>query len=84
MAAARVLAFKHTTVFEISYAYSICATKRFNFSFHLGNAKIQKHCLKREQESMKAFRRRFRINSSGSLPPTPALLQGGLKNNFNN
>ena len=36
MAAARVLAFKHITVFEISYTYSICATKRFNFSFHLG------------------------------------------------
>ena len=43
MAAARVLAFKHITVFEISYTYSICATKRFNFSFHLGNTKIQKH-----------------------------------------
>ena len=33
---------------------------------------------------MKAFRGRFGINSSGSLPPTPALLQGGLKNDFNN
>ena len=33
---------------------------------------------------MKAFRGKFGINSSGSLPPTPALLQGGLKNDFNN
>ena len=84
MAAARV-AFKRTTVIESSYTYSIRATKRFNVSFHLGNAKIQKHPFKKEsEESIKAFRGRFGINSSGSLPPTPALLQGGLKNDFNN
>ena len=33
---------------------------------------------------MKAFWGRFGINSSGRLPPTAALLQGGLKNDFNN
>ena len=55
MAAARVLAFKHITVFEISYTYSICATKRFNLSFHLGNAKIQKHCLKRERREYESL-----------------------------
>ena len=53
MAAARVLAFKRTTVF--SYTYSICATKRFNFSFHLGNAKIQKHRLKGERREYESF-----------------------------
>ena len=56
MAAARVLAFKRTTVFESSYTCIICATKRFKFSFHLGNAKIRKHRLKDREESMKAFR----------------------------
>ena len=55
MAAARVLAFKRTTVFESSYTYSICATKRFNFSFHLGNAKIQKHRLKGERRDYESF-----------------------------
>ena len=33
---------------------------------------------------MKAFRGRLGINSSGNLPPTLALLQGGLKNDLNN
>ena len=46
MAAARV-AFKRNTVIESSYTYSIRATKRFNVSFHLGNAKIQKHPFKK-------------------------------------
>ena len=31
---------------------------------------------------MKAFRGRLGINSSGTLPPTLALLQGGLKNDL--
>ena len=52
MAAARVLVFKRTTVFDSSYTYSICATKRFNFSFHSGNAKIQKHRLKGERRAV--------------------------------
>ena len=55
MAAARVLAFKRTSVFESSYTYSVCATRLFNFSFHLGNAKIQKRRLKRERSEYESF-----------------------------
>ena len=33
---------------------------------------------------MKACSDRLGMNSSGTLPPTLALLQGGLKNDFNN
>ena len=54
MATARV-AFKRTAVIESSYTYSIRATKRFNFSFHLGKAKIQKHRLKRERREYESF-----------------------------
>ena len=55
MAAARVLAFKLTTVFESSYTYSIRATKRFNFSFHLGKEKKKKHRLKGERREYESF-----------------------------
>ena len=33
---------------------------------------------------MKAFSGSLGMNSSGTLSPTLALLQGGLKNDFNN
>ena len=49
------LAFKRTTVFESCYTCIICATKRFKFSFHLGNAKIRKHRLKRSRRDYDSF-----------------------------